>query len=983
MKFNFTTFKSTKLNLKTIIPINANAVKKISNFTSWTAAHAAWISMAISPLALGKEAEAISQKNFQTYIDEAGLNKKTTLGEFFEKTKFYYPASVYNDLKDYVDKNKNMVMQPVKVTSAQATNGEQIPVLTFTDPKGKTFSFQIFGEKDNWAKYNNITFPESDFENISHFFSRLQSSDIRLRKEGDKLIQEQLKNSAAKSTTNSNAVAMSQAATKGTSTGTSSAVGNEAYKKDFARFEGFPRITPIMWKTLSLKEKAEYIVQMRLLWLNARKVLEAAGQLDPEAQGNAPTSQNLTPDQLIDDKALEQIQKQQSSIENFYRIIFGQEVSADEGKTKAASKPMEKAGGKGGAAPRKKGSGGARPDAAKGSAPDVDPAVAAQIKTATVSSETPVAVTDSQRKSDILNASNCVVAGYISSYQRKSGKSACYAEDAILKYNDTKEHPNLQFVVKANEECKKENNSASFIACNPILYSYKSNGSPVCVDTTNKNFQIATHFEGPCDTQSPLNSKNLKDKLIFADYSNITPEAKRIQMIEEDQKNQQYKLSKDFLTGYLAHLDKDKSDNSSNLSKLFSDGKWSKDLDDQLVQIQANFEGEIRRATSSCIAGWKNPKTKHEKNQKDACDQLHRRWLFTEVFIAKIRQQGCDPKSKYIGSYDNNELVSQASEDKSKLNKNKLNSNAPVCRCDAIPNNQRPTPTPQNTYSNAISDVVIGIGQKCPSNEIAMPTPEPEKPGVCPKGTTAVGLGDKTNCKCESSDKLIPAKEIFILLQDSPISTVCPVSCPYASEDPQFDKSTCQCREGEFKQDETGKWICKKSNLLLLGGVIAGFGAFFLYLKNRHKGGKIPTPPVPPVPNPCPKCTNPKEVCGADCKCVPIKPDLRCLPPMTGMMPNCMCDVSAVKCTTGQEIDVPACNCKPKVDIILTCPNGKPMPDANWDKNCDKCSDGSFKTRPIFGRMNGCPDVPPASEGGKGDKNCGNKPCAGGVPGKQ
>ncbi len=69
-----------------------------------------------------------------------------------------------------------------------------------------------------------------------------------------------------------------------------------------------------------------------------------------------------------------------------------------------------------------------------------------------------------------------------------------------------------------SKECKKDSGGGPFIACNPIIYGFNSEGKPHCIDTsiktgTTDNFNFATHGNGPCETKSPLKTET--DKMAF------------------------------------------------------------------------------------------------------------------------------------------------------------------------------------------------------------------------------------------------------------------------------------------------------------------------------------------------------------------------------------------------------------------------------------------------------------------------------------
>ena len=89
------------------------------NLLKWTAVQAACLTMVFSPLAYGLEAEKLSKQQLNTYVQEFGLNQKITLGEFWEKSKAYYPGHMYSEIEAFVQQNKNVEMPQVEVSSSK------------------------------------------------------------------------------------------------------------------------------------------------------------------------------------------------------------------------------------------------------------------------------------------------------------------------------------------------------------------------------------------------------------------------------------------------------------------------------------------------------------------------------------------------------------------------------------------------------------------------------------------------------------------------------------------------------------------------------------------------------------------------------------------------------------------------------------------------------------------------------------------------
>ena len=279
----FFEIKNTFVNQK-------GSTMKLLKLVTWSAAHVAWLTMSISPLAVGAEAQRMSKQNLQKYVQESGLAKKITYGEFWEKTKVYYPGFVYSEMESFFKQNKNLIMPEISISSATATDGTEVPTASYT-VNGKPYTLQIFGEKNKYAKFNNVNLLESDIDRPNDVFKRLMANDYRLRNEVDLLKKKQSQGTAV------------------------DAAVIKTYKKDFARFKGFPRITPVLWKSLTPEKRANYIVQMRLMWMTAIKVL---------------------------DKKVVKTVYEPTPVEQFYKAIFGSAAEAQDAAASDNDDPLNK-----------------------------------------------------------------------------------------------------------------------------------------------------------------------------------------------------------------------------------------------------------------------------------------------------------------------------------------------------------------------------------------------------------------------------------------------------------------------------------------------------------------------------------------------------------------------------------------------------------------------------------------------------------------
>src|SRR3989344_4458851 len=803
---------------------------RVLKLTKWMTVHLAWLTMTISPVAFGYEAENLSKQQLQQYINEFGLNKKTTLGEFWNKSKAYYPGYMYREIEAFVQQNKNLEMPQMTVSSSKTTNGTEVPMLQLSQ-NGKIQTIQFYGEKDKWAKLNNAVLSMADLERPSDLFARVTANDIRLKKEFDSL----------------------QSQANGKPTSKNMTPNQKKMTADLGRFEGFPRVTPYLWKSMTLQQRASYIVKMRLMYMSA---LEVTKHLEP-----------------------------QKAAKTFLELLMGAEAYAQ--KPVVNAKKLE--------------------------------------RTAIKSKNTTVTTRSGKTVNIPESAKACIVAGYVGaegvgSNVHGSGRKVCSLDTALGLYEGTNAP---SYVREANNTCIKTHGSTAR-ACNPMQYSFPK-GEPLCIDQIKTEFQDATTRNGLCDLASPLSSAKMVMEFNSKNYENVMPDSARQKIIEDDQKLSEFQYTKDFIEGMLKQ-----SDNGRNkkLFDIFTKGVWDEDLDKELVQIQSVYEQETNRAIAACR---ENIEKLHvDTKQKPACDQLHRRWLFTEKFISEIRSKACPSDSTYIGAYAKDESMVQSgviatdtegkSLTKTELNKRQLTDpkGKGLCKCNA---------------DGSTAD----FGGQCKSNAAVVPpavavekeSPAPVIDKSCPSGTNIIQDGDGVQCQCVKGEgKMLP----------------------------------------QSTKPEDVERLCEKSDLWkwLLGGLgILALVALF------HKNKKPKQPPVvvPPSPPICKiSCKSGSTLNPVSCTCSPKPPVKRCRPPKVGKYPACACPVSN-SCTPGQQIyNQSTCQCTNVVQPVI-CPNGNAAPNNNLSQ-CPKCTNGSYEP------LAGCPAP---SEGGSGD-NCPSGNCSGGAP---
>jgi hypothetical protein len=921
---------------------------QMMNGLKLTTALLSCFTMVFSPVAMGAEAERISRQQLEKFVVGVGLNRKETLGQFWDKSKVLVPANLYADLQKYVNENRNLAMPEVTgITSSKGADGTEVPTLQMSQG-GKTYTVQFFGEKIRYIRINGVTLAENDLIRLRPALARLEASDINVRKLGDKLRQDD-----AIRTENEKAAI--------------------EYTKDFARFKGFPRVTPQMWKSMSKFDRANYIVKMRLMWQDAARVnslFRAPASMVPKKKGA----------------------KDQSLIEKMYEALIGPEAYAE---TSPAPAPAP--------APVVVGS----PAAAVVGAPDAQIAVPVQGTTVTTSSGTRVRIA--------YDAEKCVVAGYVGSYGPVTNRGGttvrpgCSLDLAIATYanataNGVANNP-LAFVREANDNCARaNNNNPRYIACNPIIYGYP-NGTEICVNRDDPEFQTATWFDSQpregmsCDVPSRLGSSASVVTFTGSDYSNAPARSAQLTAIEADQRgaNADYALTKTYLQGVLTK----RSTTANGLRAAFDaePAVWTPELDNALVLIQNQFEDEINNAIRSCEA---NIGRRNEPNQKPACDQLHRRWLFTERFIEKIRVNGCLSGSSYIGAYATVNGAKEASYSGSEaataattLNKRAANSDL-LCQCPvAATLPPSPGASSSNTAVAPSGGVRVALGAQCPlapvpPPPIPPPVPPPPAPpaAVCPGSGVAIAVptdGPFNFCACPRDNNVrVPIGQNVVCPPTVPPPPPPTTTCSQPQGIENFDYETCRCRTGSLKTKNDGRKVCEGDNtgLFIAGGI--GLAALIAILATRNGGD--PKCAAGGTYNPVTRsCACAAIACdlttnnynSTSCLCTPktTEPPTTCPnPAQTNVGGVCQC-VSAGLCTGAQKVyDYEKCLCTDKPEPPK-CENGSLAPDGQISKCPIKCPDNSYVTPPAT-----CPPTTPPGEGGNGN-SCPSGDCNGGAPG--
>lgn len=212
--------------------------------------------MVFSPVALGQQAQAsqeqMSKAQLEQIVQQLGLNKSMTFGEFYKKNQGYYPPRVQKMVEQLLVKFKDEPMPQFAVGTMQNSKGEKIATLR-VNGKDQLSNIQFLGEPAKFAKFDNTNLTEEDIANFDDMFAKLYFGDASHRKGmGEALTSPKtLKKTAAKA----------------------------AAPKEFS---GLPKITKDSWKKMTPLQRAQFMMNMRMLWSGAQDVLDAKESVKPK-----------------------------------------------------------------------------------------------------------------------------------------------------------------------------------------------------------------------------------------------------------------------------------------------------------------------------------------------------------------------------------------------------------------------------------------------------------------------------------------------------------------------------------------------------------------------------------------------------------------------------------------------------------------------------------------------------------------------------
>lgn len=539
-----------------------NTKFKIMVFANWTRFLLAAISIAtmvLMPVADGlaaqKQAQEWNENFVKNTIVELGLNKPQTLGQFYDKNKSKFPKGILDLVDATVAGNRDQKLPQFEVTSVKGTNGERIPVLRVTKD-GALFNVELHNNERFFAKVGNVELTQGNIQNFTDIFVKLYNADPKFKKLGE--------GQASASSVSSPIVSENKIS--------------------------FPEMTKELWKSMTPHERVAYITNLRLLWGNARDVL----QLDPNSSLNGRGIQKNKKTSSI------------NSFESILEFLIGTEAGAQAPKVQAK--------------------------ADKGIKLDSAPP------------------RDAQGIPELTTNQACLVAGYVTNYKG----TTCTIKAIKDRYskNDTtgskrvRTQGEIDFFSKSWDHCERKGQ----IACNPMIYGVHADGNAICIPTTtnkkdiSKDFQKATHFKGPCETGTLLKGVGtdfLNEDLRDGDRYKTDNRKKSDDELRKEQLDLETAAGFKNTEAFLAALLKGKN---PELHALFIEGKMTDQLREQLVTIQEAFAGQINEAKDACTSsvGRKG----HEENFYGACDQMHRRQLFLVQFLQSNENFKCKGKNE-------------------------------------------------------------------------------------------------------------------------------------------------------------------------------------------------------------------------------------------------------------------------------------------------------------------------------------------------
>lgn len=404
--------------------------------------------------------------------------------------------------------------------------------------------------------------------------------------------------------------------------------------------------------------------------------------------------------------------------------------------------------------------------------------------------------------------------------------------------------------------------------CNPLIYGLNSNGKAHC--SVKGNRQIATHWEGPCDSAARLSSEKYildndinPNKLNLDDPKSQEALVKKLEgsIAEEDIKKHTQALLQSMMSGKSSN---DKI-NNSEINDFFDGKNSNEEFQKRFSTAVQSFYSEIAVALNACstfdfgddlLKKGKVLAKDDGSQQLNACRQLWRRKLAFDIGLGQIcksaaksdkSETGCvgfAPKPELIASCDGDATRVETS-DPQPLSTPNPNFKSTIREKLKSDKPERTEATPQVTVKCKCSTgVYVNRGEKCGAGPIAdSSTTNPGRCGVPDDQIT----NEANQCICKSTGfepRIVNGKK----------------TCGDEKASGDFDADT-KCLSGQGIM----VWMsCNKNWLVPLGTALIVGGALW-WLKSRANAKDKATDVCPTGWQTCPgqygtvgtECTSP------------------------------------------------------------------------------------------------------------------------------
>lgn len=204
--------------------------------TAWIktlAASASVFTMITSPVAMGAQQEASQKQMMNQFLKESGvLTKNQTVGEYWSKVRHVYPQDLRAQMDTWVSRNRNQMMPKIEASTFKGADGkDQVRLLVTKDKQSLTLTF--IGDDDKFAQANGVVYSKNDFIKYQNLAAKFAKND--------------------------------PVSKKALKTGQQRGIG-----KNFM-------LSPKEFYKLTARQKAEYLVRMRMAMEAADRVHKAFG----------------------------------------------------------------------------------------------------------------------------------------------------------------------------------------------------------------------------------------------------------------------------------------------------------------------------------------------------------------------------------------------------------------------------------------------------------------------------------------------------------------------------------------------------------------------------------------------------------------------------------------------------------------------------------------------------------------------------------